>query len=116
MSELWEVEQDKDNGRDCWNVCEGDQVVFTCYSAFVADRVALEHNVFRSMSDEQIKELATNMVTYYALRAQLAKAVEAMEWRCEQCLHGLKKFSHDIDKVCEVCFIKAFLDKYKASK
>ena len=75
MRELWEVERDKDNGRDCWNVCEGDDVLFTCYSAFIADRVALEHNVFRSMSDEQIKELATNMVTYYALRAELNEAV-----------------------------------------
>ena len=111
MSKLWEVEQDKDNGRDCWNVCEGDQVVFTCYSAFIADRVALEHNVFRSMSDESIKELATNMVPYYALRAQLNEAVKAMTWRCAQCLRGLKKFSHDIDKVCAECQVKTWFDK-----
>ncbi|KKM74165.1 hypothetical protein LCGC14_1403000 [marine sediment metagenome] len=108
MSELWEVEQDKDNGRDCWNVCEGDQVVFTCYSAFIADRVALEHNVFRSMSDEQVKELATNMVTYYALRADLNEAVGLLRWT----LGVVDTMYHERfnDKLC------AFLNRHMEGK
>ena len=43
-----------------------------------AKRIVLEHNVFRSMSDESIKELATNMVPYYALRADLDEAQKAL--------------------------------------
>ena len=106
-NELWEVEQDKDNGRDCWNVCEGDQVVFTCYSAFIADRVVLEHNVFRSMSDEQVKELATNMVPYYALRADLDETLELLERILE---YGYKQsLGYDVS-------IKAILAKHKEGK
>ena len=115
MSEPWEVEQDKDNGRNCWNVCEGDQVVFTCYSNFIADRACLEHNACEGISDEEVKNipkwkrlLRSQHVSVVevsginkALKAQLDETVALLE-KIRGCnysyLNGLQIVA-DIDKV-----------------